>query len=756
MSSETVFGGLVPDEANTHRLGGHLSVVLAVLLGTALLLAGLGVGPVLAQDEDSQERGDPVAEFTAVGVDGEVAINAQNMSDPIPLTPESVDEPIIIEGILYEDGSWESTNVSFTNLSADEIDGLPVDIDLEPGSAFEGEIDRDGGRMTANGVLEVIVPTAGEKIDVATELTTGQSNALNGSVDGLDTDFATAKLVDNELTLPDATGDPIIDGVVGLPSPEPGRNWINLSMEISFREPQLAETGTIEGVVSAQTGGPVSGATVTAGDAQTTTGPDGSYTLEAETGTQTLEVRADGYSGENREITVAVDETRTEDFELTADNSRFNAVTVFVDHANPGETVTAEGWFQNLGNESGTREVSLSVGGASVTEEYELAAGEIAILSLEWETDEATAGVFDATLDTGDSTASRSVTVGGPQYTLGVDAPDIEPGETVTAVGTVTNRGVAPGTTEATVSIGDQTVTETVSLDPGQQTEISVDWETTAEDQGEHQASIETPDDRITRTFLVGDPVLSSEDADFLAESKGGYITFGWENYEDARGEGLAFPDRAEKEPIRIMGSINEEEGTWESVDTYFPELADPTVQFGGEVRAPGGLSGEIDREEGHLTVTGEFHVFVEGREDTSFVFNVTMRASPTGDIPSDVPHFTMHDNGTATTRLVSNDYAVNDRTNDNIIDAELKLPSPDRSSNYLELPFLVDFEPEDTELQEQGNVTADDGGGSGQVDSRPVTIGKGLGLAALGGIVLLSGATGARVVAALREKQSE
>ncbi|WP_254523413.1 carboxypeptidase regulatory-like domain-containing protein [Natrinema caseinilyticum] len=75
-------------------------------------------------------------------------------------------------------------------------------------------------------------------------------------------------------------------------------------------------TGTVEGTVTDSDGNAVANATVTVGDQQTTTGEDGSYALELESGEYTVSVSAEGYQDASENVTVEAGGTATVDVAL--------------------------------------------------------------------------------------------------------------------------------------------------------------------------------------------------------------------------------------------------------------------------------------------------------------------------------------------------------------------------------------------------------------------------------------------------------
>lgn len=608
--------------------------MLAFLL--AIVVIGVGIAPAVAE-EDEREA---VAEFSAIGTEGFVDINTAEIEDPIAFPePDEVEQPISIEGTIYDDGTWVASkaDVSFPDIDEDVDDSIPTDVVIEAGSELSGELDRETGAMTVHGTLHIFIPEADAQIDVTSELTTGQSGEMQGSTADLDTDSGTVTLVDNEFVVPETTGNFAIDGFIGLPSDEPGMNWFDLTLDMEFSDvtdDPVADYGSVSGKVFDDAGEPIQGATVSTADESTTTDSDGAY-----------------------ELTLPADT-----HEITVDAPGFEALRQTID-------VTAN----------------------------------------------ATVTVDDITLE---------AAIAPPAFTTtAIDGTDVEPGETVTIEGTITNTG-GPGEQQVSLSIAEEKRTETLSLDANEQATLTLEWETTVDDEGDHEAVLESEDDRISTTILVGEADIDLSDADFVARSTGGYITFGRASYaeiasdfgmdtiethEDIRqaidlaheadndiyGPDMSLPDKhVDDEPVVLAGTIDEEAGTWELIDGFFPELTDPAFPFNAFIDVPDGIEGTFDYGEPRLSAETTFDVYVDGRDDATFSFDVELHSEGSGEIPTGMGEID-NETDTAYVHLVSNDFVVDDETGDALIDAELSLPSTDPSENYFELGFEIDLDPE-------------------------------------------------------------
>jgi len=192
--------------------------------------------------------GEPTHVFLARGTGGFIGINTDDPGEEsYPLPGDDGEPPVVIEGAVYPDGSWQSTRVEFQTFDPGDF-GLPpinLEVDLDVPGGLSGVLDREAGLMTAAGTLEILLPLSefdsiDEDLEVEIELvdaTTLQSNSMVGDTEGLDTPVASVVFVDNAYTVP-ATDTVVfgidLDEVLGLPSEEPGRNWFELGLAVEF------------------------------------------------------------------------------------------------------------------------------------------------------------------------------------------------------------------------------------------------------------------------------------------------------------------------------------------------------------------------------------------------------------------------------------------------------------------------------------------------------------------------------------------
>jgi hypothetical protein len=238
-------------------------VLAAAGLGVGLAAGGGGAGALRSGPTGDQRTGvdsdgGPTHVFTAQGTGGFIAINTANpYSDGYPLPDNDGEPPVVIEGDIYPDGTWESTRVDFATFDPGDFGLPPIDLDVDinvPGG-LSGEIDREAGLMTAEGTLEIFLPLSefdeiDEDLEVEIDLvdgTTLQSNNMVGDTAAFDTPEASMVFVDNAYTVPATNTIAFgidLDEVLGLPSEDPGDNWFELGFEVEFapRPPPVVGT----------------------------------------------------------------------------------------------------------------------------------------------------------------------------------------------------------------------------------------------------------------------------------------------------------------------------------------------------------------------------------------------------------------------------------------------------------------------------------------------------------------------------------
>jgi hypothetical protein len=233
------------------------------VLKTAGVGAGVALGAGSASAADSNQTAgtgqeEPAFTFTVTGVGGTILINKnQAPTDPLSLPTKQdpdVDKNIKIEGEAFADGTWQSTRVQFPNIIVpkERLGDLPLSQDIELfidpiNRPYTGDIVREGDqKLTVSGGIQIDIPPALKSlfpdftpITTSFNLTTGVSNQLQGSIEGLDTRSATGQVVDNQFDV-DETNLDIINDALGLPAP-PGTNELVIDIEVSVAPPKLPE-----------------------------------------------------------------------------------------------------------------------------------------------------------------------------------------------------------------------------------------------------------------------------------------------------------------------------------------------------------------------------------------------------------------------------------------------------------------------------------------------------------------------------------
>ena len=604
-----------------------------------------------ADDEDSDGDGDDgisddvqVGELSAVSQGGFVAFDEETESEaesegvPFPVDDDG-DTPVELTGAIFDDGTWESTDVSFPTLDAGAADA-----EVEARDGLSGEIDQESDELTVEGELTVLVDGDEDRqFSFDIEAVTADSGELSGSAD-FGSSPATVSAVDNEYVVEDRTGDSVVDGSLGLPSTQEGHNWLQLDLEIETEEVDVA-TGQAAGVVEDESGESIEGATVEVVDGvgATETDGDGAYELPVEVGTHELRFDSDSHA----EKTVTVDITEAETTER------------------------------------------------------------------------------DVTLEAGDA-----------EFDVEIDAEDVTAAETLVVTGTVHNVGTGVGSQAVTVSVGEESTTETVDLAGDESETVSLEWDVDENDVGEYTATIESVDDSASTDARVNEPTDSVDGSNgtedeqpdgentFAAHSQGGFISFAEDtDREGALEAGLGFPAEGDDdEHIRIVGTINDD-GSWESTSTSFPNLeTDSGIE--AEVDAPDGLEGTIDDETGEMTVEGALDVAIEGDDDRQFTFEIATTTGESGSLSgtSDLDE----DGGTVT--VVDNEFLVDDTTGDSIIDSELDLPATEEGTNWFELELETELDV-DEETAAEASETDEEDSGDEEDEADDGTTGAGAGI---------------------------
>jgi hypothetical protein len=238
----------------------------------------VGAGTTAAQQQPGSNK-EVEASFSASINDGTLTLDGSSLGDDnasINISIGAVDGTIDISGDIYTDKTWDSQDIQFpdidpgqvidpgdlpdiveeinfddssqVNVVVNSISGV-YDPDAEGGPLVTGNLDMKieadlSGSAVASGIS--VDFTLDFDIDVNEgediKLTTGISNNIEGSASNLESNSATATVVNNNFTVPEATGPdlcvepPLIDDIcindqLNLPIDDPERNWVELTME---------------------------------------------------------------------------------------------------------------------------------------------------------------------------------------------------------------------------------------------------------------------------------------------------------------------------------------------------------------------------------------------------------------------------------------------------------------------------------------------------------------------------------------------
>jgi hypothetical protein len=140
------------------------------------------------------------------------------------------EQALALDAEVANDGSWESTAIEFPTLKT-ELSGFTVEAELEFTDGLSGTLSDQ--RMTATGTVTVAItdPTEGE-FSFEITATSETSGNLTGESNFAEEPFR-ATVVDNEFTIDEQSGGPLIDSTLGLPADEPGTNWFELEIELT-------------------------------------------------------------------------------------------------------------------------------------------------------------------------------------------------------------------------------------------------------------------------------------------------------------------------------------------------------------------------------------------------------------------------------------------------------------------------------------------------------------------------------------------
>jgi len=165
-----------------------------------------------------------------------------------------------------------------------------------------------------------------------------------------------------------------------------------------------------------------------------------------------------------------------------------------------GATLEVTATIDNTGDQLGSEEIALDVGGAlRDSTSLALAAGGSQTTTLTWNTGVGDAGDYSAVVASEDDSASRLISVlAEAHFAVGVDgtnAPVFE-GETLEVTATIDNTGDQSDTQEVTLDVGGvQRDSVPLTLSGGESQMIALEWATAVGDAGDYSAVVASEDD---------------------------------------------------------------------------------------------------------------------------------------------------------------------------------------------------------------------------------------------------------------------
>jgi surface glycoprotein (TIGR04207 family) len=294
------------------------------------------------------------------------------------------------------------------------------------------------------------------------------------------------------------TGNTSAPQVTTFEAMNPTGRDVNLTIEVDRELDEIA----------VNLSGPES-AVLTEADFEETQHSDGSYTYNASYAAGTdgtyeaaLETAVDT-SGTG--ITATVEDS------VSVEGSTANFTASIAGTNEPvvaGETLEITATIENVGNESGTQQVSLNAGGQERdTESVQLDPGTNTTVTLSWTTAESDDGTYQATVATEHDTASTAVQVREPAFVdITIDSTNapVVVGEHLTVTATIENTGDVSGTQTIRLSVnGTERNSTTRTLGPAESQEVQLTWNTTGVDAERYTVEVASSDDIATGTVSV-------------------------------------------------------------------------------------------------------------------------------------------------------------------------------------------------------------------------------------------------------------
>ena len=332
------------------------------------------------------------------------------------------------------------------------------------------------------------------------------------------------------------------------------------------------------------------------------------------------------------------------------------------DEITAGEAAVVNATIENTGEADGEQNVSLLADSDSVdTQSVALDSNETEDVSLTWDTSEDDAGTYDLTVETEDADAATHLEVAEPledayfDIAVNHDPADVTAGETVAVNTTVQNTGDKEAATNVTVFLEDEPVaTESVSLAGDETEHVVPEWETSEDDSGTYNLTVETDDTKDETTLTVTEPpepffdVVIDQTPDAITAGENATVNATIENTGEADGSqdvGL-YDDDTTLDAQHVELASNETTDvslTWETSEddagTYdlAVETANDTATTQLEVIEPAHFA--VDLEVNETIGQGEelaIDAIVENTGDEKATQTVTLESSEYGETVSD------------------------------------------------------------------------------------------------------------------------
>jgi len=220
-----------------------------------------------------------------------------------------------------------------------------------------------------------------------------------------------------------------------------------------------------------------------------------------------------------RSLTLGTDRTLTvEPAPELANRSSFEIQNLTVERPQfAGDRVTASARIRNVGLVSDTQTVSLDVAGtdAGIEQQRTLQTGENTTVTVEWATSRDDAGEQTVVAATANDSASETfdlIADDEPYFDVAFRTAElVEEGERMNLTARVRNLAAVGGTQDVTMRIDGTPVDRVprVDLGPGDETRLTLTWNTEVGDAGTHNVTLTTDDQTVNDTLDVlgaGDP----------------------------------------------------------------------------------------------------------------------------------------------------------------------------------------------------------------------------------------------------------